>query len=140
MDRSRVGSGVPVHAQVALEKHARWCDGAELALRDTLGSDRNHIVDSVNAGRLELWSIDGGELWAVTNVEAGSGELVVCCVQGRGMARFAELFYRIAQANGLRSVRFFSSRPALAKRLLKRYRFRCLGSVYQCEVGPRVTQ
>ncbi|MBM0105605.1 hypothetical protein JM946_12635 [Steroidobacter sp. S1-65] len=115
-------------------KHTAWSAAAEAALADTLGEDRDAIVAGVEAGRLELWEIERGQAWLVTCVDAESRELIVCCLAGRGMAAVADVLYRTAQGQGLRGVRFFTARRAMA-RALRSYPLKLLGYVYRCEVA-----
>lgn len=126
-------------APLTIEKRASWCDAADAALRAVLAEDRESIIASVNAGRCELWSVNGGSAWLITRVESETRELIVCCIAGEGLSGIAAALYRIAQRNGLTAARFFTQRPALA-RLLREYGFECIGRVYRCEIAPHVTQ
>lgn len=110
-----------------------WTDEAERGLSETFGFDREAIIEGVQAGTLECWRINGGKAWMVTRIE--QRELVVCCLQGSGLARLAPVIYRIAQRNGLRAIRFYTRRPGLA-RMLKRYGFVAAETMYRCEVAP----
>lgn len=114
------------------EKVPTWCPEADAGLALTLFEDRGSIVDGVCSGRLELWKLNAGAAWMVTRIDAG--ELIVCCVQGSGLREIARLVYRIARDNHLRSVRFFTERPALAERLLREFPVKLLGYVYSCTV------
>ena len=124
---------------LTLQKYSCWCDAADAALRAVLAEDRESMIASVNAGRCELWSVNGARAWLITHVEFETRELIVCCVAGEGLSAIAAALYRIAQRNGLTAARFFTQRPALA-RLLRGYGFQCIGRVYRCEIAPNVTQ
>lgn len=122
---------------IEVTKHPQWSERAERGLCKVLGDDRDSIVEGVTAGRLELWEVDGGKIWMVTCVEDGR-ELIVCCLQGRGLAKVAEILWRAIQQQGLQGARWFTQRPALG-RALRRYPVKLLGHVYRVEV-PRVAQ
>lgn len=121
------------------ERIHRWCPAADAGLCDAVLDNRDELACGVNSGKLELYKLDDGAAWLVTCVDVDTRELIVCCVQGQGLENIAPILYRIAQNNGLSAVRFFTTRPALA-RLLRPFPVRLLGYVYRCEVAPRVSQ
>lgn len=114
-----------------ITKHLDWSDRAERALAPTLTTERDSIVADVQAGRVELWEIDAGACWLVTCVTAG--ELVVCCVQGRGLLPLSDYLVGIARRQGLRRIRWFTERPALA-RMLKHLKPKLAGYVYHVDL------
>lgn len=113
------------------ERLRAWCDEAERGLSGALGPDRDEIAAEVNAGKVELWRINDGKAWLVTCVTRD--ELIVSCVQGEGLIELGHVLMRLARDNGLRSIRFFTSRPGLA-RLLRAFSPRPIGTVYCVEV------
>lgn len=130
---SGAGGAVSTAPALVFEKRARWCDEAQRGLSQTFGHDREAIIESVNAGRFELWKIEDGNIWMVTRVDRGV--LTVCCLQGRGLPCLAPILYRIAQRSGMHAIEYWSKRPALA-RALKRagFMFRPQETAYRCEV------
>jgi hypothetical protein len=124
-------------AQVKLERLSHWTDEAADALRAVTAEDERSIERDVNAGTCELWCVDGHS-YMVTNVDADSRELIVCCYAGRDVLAIADVLYRIARRQGLVAVRFFTKRPALARKLSK-FPLQIFGYVYRCEVPPNVS-
>lgn len=119
---------------ISVKKHSRWSDRAAQGLCQVLGEDATSIAEGVNTGRLELWECHGGELWMVTTVD--NGELIVCCMQGRGMRSIADVLWRTMQREGLKRARMFTQRPTLAKSLTRMgYPVKLLGYVYTVEAS-----
>ena len=123
-----------------LQKLPAFTDAALRALADITGEDTQSMIDDVRRGSSELWCVDGHS-YMVTCVDNASRELIVCCYAGRDIIAIANVLYRIARNQNLQAVRFFTKRPALARKLqrgfplLKEY-----GRVYRCEVPPNVAQ
>ncbi len=132
--RDHRGSAPPL----ILERIERWDTQAESALRSSMAEDRDSLIESVNAGRVELWKVNRGALWLITRVELPERELIVCCAEGRGLRQAGHALYRIAQKQGLRGIRFFSSDPRIAM-MFRKLGVRAIGTVYRCEL-PHVTQ
>jgi hypothetical protein len=97
---------------VKLEKFPRWCEAAELGLRDALGEYAECIREAVNVGRMELFRIDGHS-WAVTEVREGT--LVTWCYQGRGAVEWGAAMLRIARANRLEACEYTTPHRALGR-------------------------
>lgn len=121
-----------------LEKLRAFNDGALRVLAEVMAEDSESVIADVERGTCELWRVDG-DSYLVTNVDTASRELIVCCYAGRDVLAIAAVLYRIARNQNLQAVRFFTKRPALARKLqrgfplLKEY-----GRVYRCEVPPNV--
>tara|TARA_Y100000310_G_scaffold262477_1_gene272178 strand:+ start:29 stop:388 length:360 start_codon:yes stop_codon:yes gene_type:complete len=115
------------------EKLSKMTEAAERGLCKTLGDtiDRELIEDDIERGRAELWEIDGGEAYMIT--ELTPKELVVHCIQGRGVKEIAAHVAIHAKAQGLHSVRFHTDRTSLA-RLLADYKPRHIEHVYRIDL------
>lgn len=120
-----------------LEHIRRWNDAAAAALREVTAEDEASIARDVDAGTCQLWRVNDHS-YLVTNVDASSRELIVCCYAGRDVLAIADVLYRIARDQGLQAVRFFTKRPALARLLATRFPLVPFGYVYRCEVPPNV--
>lgn len=120
-----------------LEKLPRWTQAAADALRAVTAEDEASVARDVNAGTCELWRVDGRS-YLVTNVDTDSRELVVCCYAGRNVMAIADVLYRIARDQNLGAIRFFTKRPALARKLRARFPLQLYGQVFRCEVPPHV--
>jgi hypothetical protein len=118
---------------ISIRKVPAWCAAAERVLGPTLDSSREAIVADVNAGRCELFEVNGGAAWVVTSASLDDQELCICCVAGEGLAELSTALVNIAGTTGLRRVRFFTKRPAL-KRLLRHLPIKLDGYVFTCEV------
>jgi hypothetical protein len=114
-----------------ITKHLTWSERADAGLCDTLHGEREQIAADVNAGRLELFEVNGGEMWLVTCVAAG--ELVICCVQGRGLKQLADVLVSVARRQGLTRIRWFTRRPAL-RRHLRPLEVKLAGYVYHVDL------
>lgn len=95
------------------------------------------VREGVKSGRMECWHVDGHS-WAVTQTwtdpEDGRGKQLVWCYAGRDVKAFAQAMYRVAQDNGLSSVRFSTFHRALP-RLLKSFQPVCVApTVYEIRV------
>lgn len=120
-----------------IAKHLQWSERAEAGLAKTLAESRESIVAGVNAGRLELWEVNGGEAWVVTccDTEANPPELAVCCVQGRGLVELSNVFVDLARKTGCRRVRWFTERRAM-QRLLGHLPVKLAGYVFHVDLEP----
>lgn len=121
-----------------LQKLPRWTDEAARALFEVTAEDSATVAADVDAGTCELWRVNDHS-YMVTNVDLSSRELIVCCYAGCDILAIATVLYRLTRQQNLCAVRFFTKRPALARKLrtgfplLKEY-----GRVYRCEVPPNV--
>jgi hypothetical protein len=122
-----------------LQKIPRWTAAAAAALNAVAAEDAASLAREVDAGTSELWCVDDHS-YLVTCVDTSSRELIVCCYVGRDVLAIADVLYRIARKQGLCAVRFFTRRPALARKLRARFPLQPYGYVYRCEVPPHVTQ
>lgn len=120
-----------------LERIPRWTEAAAAALRAVTAEDEASVARDVDAGTCELWRVDDHS-YLVTNVDLNSRELIVCCYAGKNVMAIADVLYRIARDQGLAAVRFFTKRPALARKLRARFPLEPYGYVYRCEVPPNV--
>ena len=118
-----------------LEKLPRWTAAAAEALRQVTAEDEAQVARDVDAGTCELWRVDDHS-YLVTNVDLSSRELIVCCYAGRDVLAIADVLYRIARKQGLEAIRFFTKRPALARKLRTRFPLELYGTVFRCEVPP----
>jgi hypothetical protein len=112
-----------------------WSDQAAAGLAGTFGHDRDAIEAGVKCGTLELYRLERGGVvsWMVTRYE--SGEWTVCCYQGEGLEDLAPRMFAFARNLGLKAIRFYTSRPAIA-RLLSAHGFTAEETVYRAEVAP----
>lgn len=104
---------------VKFERVAKWCDEAEQGLQGTLGRDATTAREGVNAGRLELWRVNG-DSWLVTGIDADT--LVIWAYRGRDALSMVRAMFATARKNGLRHVSFYTKRLGL-KRLLAEFPF-----------------
>lgn len=95
-------------------ERCRWQQSAALALAP-ITEDMDALRAGVEAGRCELWRIDGAS-WVVTQVVGNV--LWVHCYAGRNLCAFASRLYRIAQRNGCRRIVFEAPKPHTLKLLL----------------------
>jgi hypothetical protein len=104
----------PAPPALTFEKRPQWDAAAEAGLALALGDWSQAIRDGVNAGRMELWRIDG-DSWAVT--ECRAGVLIVWCYQGRQVRRVAEVLKGSLVKNGLDTLEFSTKRKGLHRLL-----------------------
>jgi hypothetical protein len=109
-------------------KFTRWPPGADAALRDALDGDGAELARQVNAGHAELirWETSRGACWTVHRIERLAdqpGELVLCCIQGRGAREVLPVLLAAAGAQGLAGARFLSARKG-AERFARKWGFR----------------
>lgn len=92
------------------------------------------LEQDVAAGLAQVWELDAGSSYAITRLERGGlNELVICAYRGRDAEGFLELCLQGARAQGVRSIRFHTRRPGLA-RLIHRYRPDLAEYVYRVDV------
>lgn len=105
---------------VAVTRWRGWPPEADEALRVSMGDAAADIRAEVMAGVSDVWRI--GETWAVTRVERikSSAEMVIVCLEGKKSETATDVLYRVAQANGIGSIRFHTQRQSLA-RLVHRF-------------------
>lgn len=104
--------------KLVIEKLPRWTAEAEQGLGASLGEDAAELARQVNAGRAELWRING-DTYMVTRVHrtASANELVVCCLAGHGLREIVPVVLATARRDGRRGVRCHIKRPGMARLL-----------------------
>jgi len=86
-----------------------------------------HDFDSeIKKGHCQLWQVEPVGLYLITRIE--KEELVICCAAGQALAKAGVYVLAGAINQGVKSVRFHTKRPALARLLNKAgFRFRLVG-------------
>jgi hypothetical protein len=107
-------------AQAVKFERVFWSREAERGLNKTFGDDRDVLISGVLDGTIELNRVNGGQAWLATRIDGKT--LIVVAVQGKGLLSIAPLLHAAAKSRGLKDVRFWTRRPALA-RMLKNYGF-----------------
>lgn len=118
-----------------LERINTWTPEAEAGLEKALGQYPEAIKCGVGAGVMELWRINDGESWMVT--ELRGDRLLIWCYQGARLRELLPALQRVASRNGCRGVRCWTRRPGLVRWALE-FGGRVLGrdddGLYVCEV------
>lgn len=92
------------------------------AARQVLASTLDAALEAdIEAGRSEVWEIEGGESYAVTRYESDRPEFVICAYAGSRLREFFAHVHELCAARGVPSIRWHTLRPATA-RLLSVYR------------------
>ncbi len=99
-------------------ERAVWSADAEQGLSLTLQQDLQWMRQEVEKGIAQLWRINQGALWVVTRGELD--ELVLCCVQGKGLHDFMPFLINQARKQGFKTMRCHTDRKGLL-RALQRY-------------------
>lgn len=119
---------------IQIEKIRAWTPACEAGLAAALGEDRDQIVRAVHAGALECYRLFNGAAYMVTRYEPDSSVLTVCCYQGVRAREACAWLMRECGRRGIRSLRFYTRRPALA-RLLKPWPFELREYVFEAQVA-----
>lgn len=115
-----------------IEKLNNWTPEADHHLKEVTGYEHDYIVDDVNSGKSELFTINNDTFMVTTLYDY---ELVICCLVGENAEELAKAVYQAAKEKGVKNIRFHTQRKGL-QRMLSKYGFVCDGLYYifRCEV------
>lgn len=82
-------------------------------IQQSAAEDLPVILTEIEQGECEAWRVDQGKAYMVTRIE--HPELVVVCLEGRGLRQIAPDIIARARRLGLRSIRFHTSRPGMGR-------------------------
>ena len=88
-------------------------------LNASLGGDGVLLAEDIEEKKAQLWECDGGDAYMITRIDRH--DLVICCYEGKNVKHMMPHMIDAARKEGLKTVRFHTKRPALA-RLLKDYK------------------
>lgn len=105
----------------------QWSDALFELMKKSLGEDGEILKSQCLAGRAQVVKIEGRgiDLWGIMRREKKTGydELVICCIEGKGLRKAAPIIEQWAADNGHESIRFHTRRKGL-ERLLNGFEMR----------------
>lgn len=96
-----------------------WSGEVETCLAQSAGDDLKDIARLIVTGQAECWRVNDGETYLVTRII--QDELVLVCAEGRNLVPVGHYLTAQARRLGLKSIRFHTQRPGLA-RLLRAFK------------------
>ncbi len=100
----------------------KWDDALFSLLKNSLRGDGRILKTQCENGRAQAIHISDGEgidLWSIMRREQKDGyaELVICCIEGKGLRKAAPVIEKWAADNGHETIRFHTQHKGLHKLL-----------------------
>ncbi|WP_062270215.1 hypothetical protein [Endozoicomonas arenosclerae] len=97
--------------KIVIQKLPELTEAARAALAPLMGDF--DFAGEIVAGRCELWSINRGQSWLITEIDGS--ELEICCITGRHVKTLIQWLHQSAKKRGLKTARMFTDRESVVK-------------------------
>jgi len=110
-------------------KRVTW-DEISLHVTESMRGEEAYFSEAIKQGECQAWRFNTTDIWMITRSE--KNELVICCIEGKGLNQVAPQIIEVAKQGGFESIRFHTKRPALG-RILARHGFNERERIYSLE-------
>lgn len=100
----------------------KWTTDTDRKLRFSAGADLSLIRASVKQGKAQLYRLTDNKTDLHVVARGEDTELVIVCVEGRGMKSAGPALIKAAKSQGFKTIRYHCQNPAV-QRLYQRYGF-----------------